>query len=265
MVKKNFIFFVSTILAGLTGIFFSSFILESKLETKAASVVVEELGNIYLLHETFVERKSTVGKESFRSSDFNYGPIEYFDVTNPLKPFLHFREAGKIILFDNTLSQQGEPVDLFNLNLGQIELIAGSRGDAYWLWDAMNSEMIRTDGNFQKLTSTGNLSVLLEKELYPRQILERGDYVYLVDPIEGVFVFDIYGTYRTLLKVFPECGLNAVNNQLIYLEKGKIQVLGTDWITAGIVELPAEGVISFAYFNRKFYVLRNGFLEVWKE
>jgi hypothetical protein len=265
MANQIFTLILFSFLQGFAGIIFSSFILESKVETKAGFVVVDDLGNIYLLHETFVERKSTVGKENFRTSDFNYGPIEYFDTTNPLKPFLHFREAGKIILFDNTLSQQGEPVDLYNLNLGQIELIAGSRGDAYWLWDSMNSEMIRTDGNFQKLTSTGNLSVLLEKELHPKQILERGDYVYLVDPLEGVLVFDIYGTYRTLLKVFPACGLNAVNNQLIYVENGIIQVLGTDWITAGIVELSGESVISLAYFNKKFYVLRDGFLEVWKE
>jgi hypothetical protein len=246
-------------------IFLISFSLESSIETKARSVVVDDLGNIYLLHETFIERRSTAGKESFRSSDFNYGSPRCLDITNPLKPFLHFPESGKIILFDNTLSQQGDPVDLFNQSLGQIEIIAGSRGDAYWLWDAMNSEMIRTDHNFQKLFSSGNLSVLLHKELHPNQILERGDHVYLVDPVHGVIVFDIYGSYRTTLKIFPLFDLQSVNNQLIFMESAEIHVLSNDWISSELIEIPANNVNGLTYFNKKFYLLRNGFLEVWKE
>jgi hypothetical protein len=223
-------------------IFLISFSLESSIETKARSVVVDDLGNIYLLHETFIERRSTAGKESFRSSDFNYGSPRCLDITNPLKPFLHFPESGKIILFDNTLSQQG-----------------------YWLWDAMNSEMIRTDHNFQKLFSSGNLSVLLHKELHPNQILERGDHVYLVDPVHGVIVFDIYGSYRTTLKIFPLFDLQSVNNQLIFMESAEIHVLSNDWISSELIEIPANNVNGLTYFNKKFYLLRNGFLEVWKE
>lgn len=242
-----------------------AFVLESSVPTDARSVVLDELGNIYLLHDTYIERKSAVGKEHFRSSDFNFGPVEFLDVTNPLKPFLHFRQAGKLVFFDNTLSQQGEAIDLFNQNIGQIELIAGSRGDYFWLWESVNSEMIRTDRNFQKISSTGNLSFLLGRELHPEMILERGDHVYLVDPVHGVLVFDIYGTYRTTLKIFPHVGLHVANNQLIYLENDQIFVMGDDWITAETIDVSGEKVISLSYSNKKIYLLRNGFLEVWKE
>ncbi len=255
--------FCILILVGV--LFLMSFSIESKFETDATDVVVDDLGNIYLLHETYIERRSTAGKENFRSSDFNYGRPEYLDVTNPLKPFLYFRESGKIIVLDNTLSQQGDPVDLYNQQLGQIEIIAGSRGDAYWLWDATNSEMIRIDQNFQKLYSSGNLSVLLQAEMHPVQILERGQHVYLLDPKHGIIVFDIYGTYKTTLKIFPEFRIMSVNNQLIFSEKGQITVLGSDWIMSEAIEIPMGDVISFTYFNRKFYFLRNGMLEVWKE
>jgi glutaredoxin-related protein len=260
---RQFIFIVLSTLVVL--IVLCAFVLESSSPSDARSVVVDDLGNIYLLHDTHIERKSLVGKEYFRSSDFNYGPVEVLDITNPLKPFLHFRQAGKLVFFDNTLSQQGEAIDLFNQNIGQIELIAGSRGDFFWLWESVNSEMIRADKNFQKISSSGNLSFLLGRELHPEMILERGDHVYLMDPVHGVLVFDIYGTYQTTLKIFPRCGLQSVNNQLIYLENNQIFVLGSDWITSESIDVSGEKVISLSYSNQKIFLLRNGFLEVWKE
>jgi len=79
----------------------------------------------------------------------------------------------------------GNAVDLFEYGWEQVELVAGSRGDAYWLWDARNSEMIRVDKALRKMSSTGNLSVLLSKKIDPVQIIERGSYVYLRDSVYG--------------------------------------------------------------------------------
>jgi hypothetical protein len=49
------------------------------------------------------------------------------------------------------------------------------------------------------------------------------------------------------------------------MESAEIHVLSNDWISSELIEIPANNVNGLTYFNKKFYLLRNGFLEVWKE
>lgn len=240
------------------------FTFEKSIATDASDFNVDELGNLYLIHNTHIQRINEVGNTQFRTSDLNYGSIEYFDITNPLKPFIYYRGLGKLVVFDNTLSQQGSAVDLFEMGYEQVELVSGSRGDAYWMWDARNSELIRVDQNFKRLVSTGNLSVLLSKTIIPVQIIERGKHVYLRDQKLGVFVFDIYGTYRTTLNIVTSEDIQVVNDDIMYTDGSNVSVLGADWINEHKLELPVRDAERVIYFNQRLYILLNDSIQIWK-
>ncbi|MFM7813353.1 MAG: hypothetical protein ACKO66_02425, partial [Flavobacteriales bacterium] len=124
----------------------------------ARHVTSDELGNVYYVYDRYIERHSTSGKPLFRTSEFELGEVTSFDVTNPMKPFIFVQGTGKLVFFDNTLSRQSDEVDLFAKGYQQVECVAGSRGDAYWLWDAYQMELIKVDGRFQKQSSSGNLA-----------------------------------------------------------------------------------------------------------
>lgn len=252
----SILFYIALFLQGV-------FAFEKSIDTKAKDFMVDELGNIYLIHSTFIERYNAVGTGRFRTSELSYGNIEYFDVTNPLKPFIYYRGLGKLVFFDNTLSQQGDAVDLFDRGYTQVELIAGSRGDAYWMWDARNSELLRVDQNFQPLTSTGNLSVLLAKEINPSQILERGNHVYLRDSLNGVFVFDIYGTYRTTLNIQTKQDIQVRNDEVIFSDGMSVHVISSDWIAEEVLALPEQSPGRIFFFNRQLFFLRNEQLRIY--
>ncbi len=241
-----------------------SFVFQKSQPTDARNFALDNLGNLYLIHDSYIERFNSVGNGKFRSSDLNYGNIEYFDYTNPLKPFIYYRGSGKLVTFDNTLSEQGTSIDLFDKDYEQVELLCGSRGDYFWMWDSRNSEMIRVDANFQKISSTGNLSVLLGKEFQPAQMLERGKHVYLRDPKWGILVFDIYGTYETTLNILPAKDIQIMNDEVIYSDGQFLYVLGSDWLTEQKMELPVANPDRVFYHNQNLYCLKDGFLTTWK-
>lgn len=245
----------------------SGFVLESERNTDAKDFIVDELSNVYLIHDTYIERFNAVGNNSFRTSDLIFGNIDYFDITNPLKPFIHYRNNGQIVMFDNTLSQQGSPIDVYAMGFGQVELICGSRGDAYWLWDAANSELIRVDQSFQRLRSTGNLAVLLSKELHPMQLFERGDFLYIRDEKHGILVFDIYGTYRTTINIKTVSDIQVVDNEIIYEIDGSLNILRKDWLTEDHLELPSKNSKRVYFANQKLYLLQMDRLQIfgWRD
>lgn len=242
-----------------------SFVLDSTISKSSRDFAVDELGNVYFIQNNAIEKQNASGTGSFRTSELNFGSIEYLDITNPLKPFIYYKGINKIVVLDNTLSQQGDPIDLFSYEYDQVELVAGSRGDAYWMWDTRNSELIRVDRNFKKLSSSGNLSVLLTKELHPSQILERGNALYLRDTLHGVFVFDVYGNYKTTLPIKTQNDLQVVNNTLIYHSDRQIFFLKDDWISEETLDLPVICEKRIQFHNQKLYIQTDSSIQLWKK
>jgi len=256
---------IKTLLFFLTFLLTQNFEFEKSYKTDAIDFEIDGLGNLYLIHNNYIERINSSNSARFRTSDMNYGNIDYLDLTNPLKPFIHYAGIGKIVVFDNTLSQQGDPIDLWSYGFTQVEMIAGSRGDAYWLWDARNSEMIRVDGSFNRLTSTGNLSVLLSKTIQPLQILERGQQVYIRDAVHGVIVLDVYGKYRTTLNLSTTQDIQVIEDDIIYLKDRSIHILSRDWITEDVITMPELPASRVQWFKQRcYFLLDSDTLQVYK-
>lgn len=243
----------------------SGFSLVQLIPTTASDFRLDELGNVYHIYPNHIERSNSDGQLLFRTSDLNYGPIQYLDVTNALKPFIYYKDQGKIVMLDNTLSQQGEAVDLFQLGMGQIELVAGSRGDAYWLWDVLNSELIRADMNFTRTNASGNVAVLTGKSLYPIQLLEKGNTVYLLDAKEGLLLFDIYANYKTTLPIHPEGNVQVVDGSIVYKEKGMLHIIAPDLINERTLPLPDGIHGNVSLFKGKLYAAMQGGIGVFIE
>ena len=74
-----------------------TFVLSLQQAVKADRLVVDELGNIYLMTATSIERRNAVGNGVFRTSEMQWGEFQAIDVTDPLRPFVHFPSAGKIV------------------------------------------------------------------------------------------------------------------------------------------------------------------------
>lgn len=156
-------------------------------------VQCDALGNTYEIYSDHITKHSSNFNLDFRLSTLQYGTSAQLDLTNPLVPFLFFEDQGSLVFLDNTINVLEEPVFLNERFQGQITCVAGSKGDALWLYDVNSSTLIRTNRQFEVLSKSANLSYLTKSTLQPKQIIESGLRVY-VSTEKEILLFSLFGT-----------------------------------------------------------------------
>jgi hypothetical protein len=242
----------------------SPFLLISEERVEADRLVVDELGTIYLMNPTGIERRNAFGGGVFRTSEMQWGEFHDIDSTDPLRPFIHFPSTGKVVFFDKTLSVQGSPIDLFELGYDNVEIMCGSRGDGYWLWDARNSEIVRVDRSFNRVVSTGNLSILLKSEIRPQAMIERGSFLFLLNADNTLHVLDMFGMWKKSIAIDEVVSWSAEARMLYLFGKdGKMRLVDTVIWQPQEVVLPVSGG-RYSYYAPFLYCLREGILSKYK-
>lgn len=186
------------------------------------SVYTDELQNLYLSSGDIVRKYLPDGKLQYEIAPKRFGFPTHLDVTDPLRPLIFYRDQGLVVVLDNTLSEQGSPIELFNLGIGQPWFICQSADNHYWIYDLDNFELLRFDKNLQTVARSGNLYQVCGYKVMPSWMLEKNSKLYVAYPERGVFVFDLFGT---LLEVFPVEGterFQVIGGELIIFNNNKI-------------------------------------------
>ena len=185
-------------------------------------VQCDALGNIYDVCTDHISMHSSNFNIDYRLSTLQYGTSGQLDLTNPLVPFLFFQDQSSLVFFDNNLNVLEEPIFLNEKFQGQITCVAGSKGDALWLYDANSSTLIRTNRKFEVLSQSANLSYLTKSTLQPKQIIENGQRVYLIDPDKGILLFSLFGNLEIQCNPYVTDGLVYTWNDCIYFRMENI-------------------------------------------
>lgn len=82
-------------------------------------------------------------------------------------------------------------IDAYNLGTYIITCVGTSYDNNYlWLFDAGSQRLIKLDKDHTPIFTSNTLSMLIGKKINPRQIVESGIMLYLVDPRNGIYIFD---------------------------------------------------------------------------
>ena len=117
---------------------------------------------------------------------------------------MFYKDFATILIIDDLLSQNGDPMNLQDYSLEQSDVICTSFNNGIWFFNRENMELVRIDESFKPVVNTGNLNRLLGTDLKPNFMIEHNGYIFLNNPLEGILIFDIYGTY---FKTIPVKGL----------------------------------------------------------
>lgn len=217
----------------------------SVLENPVSRVKIDQLNNIYGVLKGEIVKYDSEGKLLTRYSNKLIGEDVKLDVTNPMKVILYSEDQMRLIFLDSRLGELRQEINLFNQGYEQISLAATSHSNGFWLYDPINFKLIRFDQYFKKERESLNIAQLLRVEFYPTDMLEVDNKVYLTDPKNGIYVFDIYGNY---IKRIPLKGVNELHindRRLFFVRGGKL--FGLNLVDQAEETVQIEATISSSY------------------
>jgi hypothetical protein len=219
MKKKNYISFL------IFGFFLFIFSCQTtkntvKSEEPISFLSQDKMGNIYQISGMKITKISSDLKPIQSNSIFSNGTISSFDSRNPLQLMLFYKQQQEIILLDNTLSQTN------TINLSFFELIdlacSSNRDNSFWLYSITTQSLLKTDKAGKVTNRFKNIAQLIQKDINPTQLVEYENEVYLLDPNEGLFVFDLYGNYVKRIQLENAENIKFYQKKVFYRVKNSI-------------------------------------------
>jgi hypothetical protein len=198
---------------------------DQTISISAERAILDQLNNVYVLRKGEVIKLDAKGKELSRYSNKLIGEDVLLDVTNPLKVLLYSPEQMRLITLDSRFGEMNEQVNFFQSGYEQISLVATSHSNGMWLYDPIDLKLIRLNKSMDEERTSLNLAQLFKVNLYPTDLIEINNKVYMTDPNHGVFVFDNFGNY---LRKIPIKGIRKVvisDDRLFYMNKESLRAL----------------------------------------
>lgn len=167
----------------------------------------DELGNLYVISGNEITLYDRLGKRVAHNSLTLLGPISSIDAFSSLKPMVFSREQGQLTVLDNTLSLLGNATALARQGHPWVSLACAGVQSRFWFFDERDLSLVHVEKDLSPVSSSGRLDQLLGFAPQPTHMEEADGRLYLVDPVHGVLVFDLFATY---LRTLPITGAKQV-------------------------------------------------------
>lgn len=183
----------------------------------------DDLGNLYVLRGNDLDLYDSDGTHLAHNSFNAFGPISRIDAFSSLKPLIFSRGQGQLALLDNTLSIQGAAINLPANGFAQVALACMGVQSRFWVYDERETALKRLDGQLNTVANTGRLDQILYFTPQPTYMEEADGRLYVVDPDQGVMVFDLFGTFVRLLPIKGAQRIQVNGGLIWYARAGRLE------------------------------------------
>ena len=192
--------------------------LVKNIATKNSIFTTDNLGNVLLAGAKGDLRKFNRDGDSLTMQNYRqYGELESMDATNPFEIYLYYKDLNKVLLVDNQLAKRGE-FDLENLDLENISAIARAADNGLWVYDLSSNRLKKYSRNQEFVLESVGVNFYSNSIISPYQIIDKQNQIYLCDSVEGVFVFDNFGTFHKRLDIKSSKPIQVVGDYLLYAQ-----------------------------------------------
>jgi hypothetical protein len=188
-------------------------------ETEPSHLSVDALGNVYVFGTGNVLQKYSGRTLKYSQNIKLYGTITSLDVSNPLELYLFFKEAAQIVFLDNTLSYRGS-MDISGK--GMISCICRSFDNGIWLFDQVEMQLKKMDKQGTVMQTAGNMALSGTKQLNPFAMQDDGNFIYLADSLDGIFIYDLNANFVKRIPVSGISNFYAAEKKICYMVKGRV-------------------------------------------
>ncbi len=222
---------------------------------------VDNLGNYYLLSKE--NRLKKINSRGDSVGAFNevrrYGKLYSMDVTNPLKTLLYYRNYSTILVLDRFMNIVNT-IDLRKQQIFQVRAIAQSYDNNIWVFDEQNNKLKKIAEDGTLLTETIDLRTIFDEVPSPEKIIDQEGYVYLYDPQKGVYVFDIYGSFKSKISYINLSDVTVIGKTFAGVEQGRLLLYTFGTLQERSVVLPqpqGKPIKKLVLTKGHLYILRE--------
>lgn len=189
--------------------------------SNARYFTTDRLGKAYVVVGNQLLQFSPAGKPMANFSDITLGELRSVDVTNPMKILLFYPDFQRIVLLNNRLAPTST-INLPSLDINQPVAVSLSENGGYWVYDRFDDRLKKLDQNLQTISQSPNLSPQLGFSLQPRSMVEQGGYLYIQDAVNGLIIFDQFGTYYQTLHFDSISSFQVIDKELLFTRQNKL-------------------------------------------
>ena len=119
------------------------------------------------------------------------------------------------------------------------------------------------DGNL--LQTSGNIKQYASKEpIVPLQIIDNGTNVFVNDPVNGVLVFDLFGTFIKSLPITNCSKIKALDNLLYYLSNNQLFYYQMGVFHSNSYIIPGSAnAVQFDISRNRLFILTNTSIRIY--
>ncbi len=236
--------------------------LDLKLGKPITGFAVDNFENVYVYSGADLVKQNRVNGEIHRFSDKLLGDITALDVTMAMRPILFYQSQSVALILDNTISEQpASRINLADIGLDQVSLVCASYlNNNIWMFDQASLQLLRLGPQLNRIIGTGNLSEILGlDDLQPIHMSENQNKVFLLDPANGIIVFDIFGSHvMTIAKAKNAANFSCVGENLYYYKEGQLFVYNFKTFASRLVSEYPESCSQVKVTKSTIWKLESG-------
>jgi len=265
LLKYRFLFVVTLFLAILNCSLFAQqteLIIEIKGDFNL--FYTDNLRSVYAVSGNQLVRYNEQGKALFKTGYLNLGNITSADFTYTLKPVIFHQDYLSVAILDNTLSLQGNPLNLMDVGFSNAMLVCSSFDNNLWIYNQDNFEFLRVNFQLNTVSRTGSMQQILGREIEPNYMLERNNNLYVNDSRIGILVFDIFGTYYKTIGEKNIDTFQVFDDNLFFTRDNKLECLNLLTLSLTEIMLPIYEFKQVRVEKNRLYILDNEGIKIYK-
>jgi hypothetical protein len=214
------------------------------------SVTVDELGYIHACDATVLHKYDKYGEFLFSYSDLAVGQISSFDVSNPMKILVFFKDFLTLTFLDNKLAVQQKIRLDADLNLHAPLCACVSYDNGFWIYDQNSDQLFRYNAEGKLKSNSQMISNLFNFEILPVGMCELpSGYLLLHDTVHGMFIFDHFGAYIKHIPV-QTAAFQAYGKNIYYLFNGFYHSINIETSEHKQIALPRPDIDFLVHKNK---------------
>jgi hypothetical protein len=202
------------------------------LEIDLKTLVTDKLRQVYVVDkDNRLQKLGPDGQFQFDFSNRYLGNLQNVDATDPFNVLLFYPDYQTLVILDRTLNMSAD-IRLDQETHPLPTLAAMGRDNFIWLYDAVLFRLRKMDVKRQIKAESLDLNQHFTRPINPSHLVVNETHAYLLEPREGILVFDLFGQFQKIIPLKNLEDLQTWDQYLLYRQAGQYFLLHPNGETA---------------------------------